>query len=144
MMKSMLMLAALLGLLGCSQEVPNVPTPAPVPAANAPAGSAPAAAAAPALAADKVTLELGDVGCGDTPIATATLTWDAGALAAGGVSIFVESPGNARKLWVEAGQKDQATTGKWVFEGTKFSLLDRVSGAVLAIRSVDKIPCPTK
>ncbi len=74
----------------------------------------------------------------------ATLGWDAGALAAGGVSIFVESPGNARKLWVEAGQKDQATTGKWVFEGTKFTLQDRVSGAVLAIRSVDKIPCPAK
>ena len=137
-MKSMLTLAAVLALTGCSQEVPNLPAPAPVPAASAPA------AAAPALPADKVTLELSDIGCGDTPIAIAALGWDAGALATGGVSIFVESPGNARKLWVEAGQKDQATTGKWVFEGTKFTLQDRVSGAVLAIRSVDKIPCPAK
>jgi hypothetical protein len=67
--------------------------------------------------------------------------WDAGALAAGGVSVFVESPGNPRKLWVEAGQKDTATTGKWVFEGTQFTLQDRVSGAVLARRAVAKIPC---
>jgi len=143
-MKSMLTLAAMIALAGCSQEVPNVPTPAPVPAASAPAGSAPAAAEAPALTADKVTVELSDIGCGDTPVAIATLGWDAGALAAGGVSVFVESPGNARKLWVEAGQKDQATTGKWVFEGTRFTLQDRVSGALLAQRSVDKIPCPAK
>jgi hypothetical protein len=138
-MKSMLMLAAVLALAGCSQEVPSVPTPAPVPAA-----STPAATTAPVLPADKVTVELSDVDCGETPVAVATLDWDAGALAAGGVSIFVESPGNARKLWVEAGQKDQATTGKWVFEGTKFTLQDRVSGALLAQRSVDKIPCPAK
>ena len=138
-MKSMLMLAAVLALAGCSQEVPNVPAPAPVPAA-----SAPPADAAPALPAEKLTVELSGVDCGETPVAIATLGWDAGSLAAGGVSIFVESPGNARKLWVEAGQKDQATTGKWVFEGTKFTLQDRVSGAVLAIRSVDKIPCPAK
>ena len=138
-MKSMLTLVAVLAMVGCSQEVPNVPAPAAVAAASAPASTA-----APALPADKVTLALSDVGCGDTPIAIATLGWDAGTLAGGGVSIFVESPGNARKLWVEAGQKDQATTGKWVFEGTKFTLQDRVSGALLAQRSVDKIPCPAK
>jgi len=143
-MKSTLTLAAVLALAGCSQEVPNVPAPAPAPAASTPGASAPAAAAAPALPADKVTIGLSGVDCAETPVAIATLGWDAGALAAGGVSIFVESPGNARKLWAEAGQKDQATTGKWVFEGTTFTLQDRVSGALLAQRSVDKIPCPAK
>lgn len=138
-MKSILALAAVLGLAGCSQEVPNVPAAAPVASATTPA-----APAAPLLPTDKVKIELSDADCGETPIAIATLGWDAGPLAAGGVSVFVESPGNARKLWVEAGQKDQATTGKWVFEGTKFTLQDRVSGAVLALRSVDKIPCPAK
>ena len=138
-MKRVLMLAAVLGLAGCSQEVPNVPTPAPAPAA-----STAAAAAAPvtdALPADKVSVALSDVDCSGTPVAVATMGWDAGALAAGGVSVFVESPGNPRKLWVEAGQKDTATTGKWVFEGTQFTLQDRVSGAVLARRAVAKIPC---
>ncbi|MBK6415896.1 hypothetical protein [Thermomonas sp.] len=138
-MKRVLMLAALLGLAGCSQEVPNVPAPAPAPAA-----STAAAAAAPvtdALPADKVSVALSDVDCSGTPVAVATMGWDAGALAAGGVSVFVESPGNPRKLWVEAGQKDTATTGKWVFEGTQFTLQDRVSGAVLARRAVAKIPC---
>ena len=149
-MKRVLMLAAVLGLAGCSQEVPNVPAPAPAPAA-----STAAAAAAPvtdALPADKVSVALSDVDCSGTPVAVATMGWDAGALAAGGVSVFVESPGNPRKLWVEAGQKDTATTGKWVyaaraeleplvFEGTQFTLQDRVSGAVLARRAVAKIPC---
>ena len=139
-MKRVLMLAALIGLAGCSQEVPNVPAPAPTPtpAASTAAG---AAAVADALPADKVSVALSDVDCTGTPVAVATMGWDAGALAAGGVSVFVESPGNPRKLWVEAGQKDQATTGKWVFEGTQFTLQDRVSGAVLARRAVTKIPC---
>lgn len=139
-MKRVLMLAALLGLAGCSQEVPNVPAPAPAPA---PAASTAAAAApvADALPADKVSVALSDVDCSGTPVAVATMGWDAGALAAGGVSVFVESPGNPRKLWVEAGQKDMATTGKWVFEGTQFTLQDRVSGVVLARRAVTKIPC---
>lgn len=139
-MKRVLMLAALIGLAGCSQEVPNVPAPAPTPtpAASTAAG---AAAVADALPADKVSVALSDVDCTGTPVAVATMGWDAGALAAGGVSVFVESPGNPRKLWVEAGQKDQATTGKWVFEGTQFTLQDRVSGAVLARRVVTKIPC---
>lgn len=96
------------------------------------------------MPSDSVTVELSGVDCGETPVAIATVGWDAGALAVGGVSVFVESPGNARKLWVEAGQKDRATTGKWVFEGTRFTLQDRVSGELLAQRSIDKISCPTK
>lgn len=138
-MKAMLMLATVLGLVACSQEVPNVPVPTPMPAA-----SSPPVPNADALPADKATVALGDADCSETPVAVAMLRWDAGALAAGGVSVFVESPGNARKLWLEAGQKDEATTGKWVFEGTRFTLQDRVSGAVLAQRYVDKIPCPAQ
>lgn len=139
-MKRVLMLATVLGLAGCSQEVPNVPAPAPVPAPAASTATA-AAPAADALPADKVSVALGDVDCTGTPVAVATMGWDAGALATGGVSVYVESPGNPRKLWVEARQKDTATTGKWVFEGTEFTLQDRVSGAVLARRAVTKIPC---
>jgi|JI8StandDraft_1071087.scaffolds.fasta_scaffold62262_2 hypothetical protein len=140
-MKWTLMLAGVLGVAGCSQEVPDVPAPV---AAPVPAASAPAEAVAPALPSENVTVELSGVECGETPVAIATVAWDAGALAAGGVSIFVESPGNARKLWAEAGQKDRATTGKWVFQGTRFTLQDRVSGALLAQRSVDTIPCPAQ
>ena len=138
-MKRVLMLAALIGLAGCSQEVPNVPAPTPAPAAST---AAAAATVEDALPADKVSVALSEVDCTGTPVAVATMGWDAGALASGGVSVFVESPGNPRKLWVEAGQKDTAATGKWVFEGTQFTLQDRVSGAVLARRAVSKIPCP--
>lgn len=140
-MKSALLLGVLLAMAGCSQEVPNVPATA-VSHAPAAAPTPAAAAAEPELPVGDVSVALSAVDCKESPIAVATVSWDAGTLAAGGVAVFVESPGNARKLWVEAGQKDAATTGKWVFEGTRFTLQDRVSGAVLARRSVDAIPCP--
>jgi hypothetical protein len=125
-------------LAGCSQEVPNVPAPVAAPT------DAPVVAKTDALPADKVTVALSAADCSETPVAVATVGWDAGTLAAGGVAVFVESPGNPRKLWIEAGQKDQATTGKWIFEGTRFTLQDRESGEVLAQRSVNKIPCPPR
>ena len=140
-MKQAIIIVGVLCLAACSQEVPSPPAPAPVPA---PATAQQVQAAASRLSPDKFAIALTDVDCTAAPVAIAHVTWAAGALAADGVSIYVESPGNARKLWAEAGQKDKATTGKWVFEGTRFTLQDRVSGALLAQRSVDKIPCPAK
>lgn len=142
-MNRILMLVVAASLAGCSQEVPNVPALAPAPAPVASTATA-VTSAADALPAEKVSVALSDVDCTGTPVAVATMRWDAGALAAGGVSVFVESPGNPRKLWVEAGQKDEATTGKWIFEGTQFTLQDRVSGAVLARRAITTIPCQKK
>lgn len=131
-------------LAACSQEVPNLPAPAGTPAQVATSAQPPQA---PPQVVDRIpagafTVELSDMDCSETPVAVAKVRWDAGSLAAGGVSIFVESPQNPRKLWAEAVQKDEATTGKWVFEGSRFTLQDRISGAVLAQRTVDKIPCP--
>ena len=138
-MKWILVFAAVLGMAGCSQEVPNVPAPAPAPV---PAPAAPAAAIAPALPAESVTVELSGVECVETPVAIATVVWDAGALAAGGVSIFVESPGNARKLWLEGAANGKADSGKWVFPDSRFTLQNRTSGEVLAQHDVGKLACP--
>lgn len=144
---------AALALAACSQEVPNLPaTPAATTAttANTPAAGAPGIdsprldpPSPDRIPADAFTVTLSDVDCSEAAVAVATVRWDAGTLAAGGVSVFIESPQNPRKLWADAAKKDEATTGKWVFEGSRFTLQDRESGAVLAQRTVDKIPCPS-
>ena len=66
----------------------------------------------------------------------------AGALAADGVSIYVESPGNARKLWLEGAANGKADSGKWVFPDSRFTLQNRTSGEVLAQHDVGKLACP--
>ena len=139
-----LSLAVSLILAACSQEVPNPPQSAPVApsAASQPVARTPAAPIVERIAANDFTLALSDKDCSSQPVAVATVRWDAGSLAPGGVSVFVESPGNARKLWLEAGPKDEAKTGKWVFEGSRFTLQSRETGDVLAQRSVDRIACP--
>lgn len=146
-MKKAISIALTAGLLAaCSQEVPNIPAKRVVPNADVARVDA-ARTDTPTverIPADAFTFVLSGVDCSQTPVAVATVTWDVGTLAASGVSIFVESPGNPRKLWAEEAQKDEATTGKWVFEGTRFTLQDRISGAVLAQRTVDKIPCPSQ
>ena len=142
--KSILMMTLM--FVGCSQEVPNIPVTPPSPTTIEPKQALATAPVVPVdrIPADAFTVVLSDVDCSDKPVAVATVKWDAGADAAGGVSIFVESPQTPRKLWAEASQKDEATTGKWVFEGTRFVLQDRVSGAGIAERTVDTIPCPRK
>lgn len=139
-------LAALMALVlvGCSQEVPNLPASSGKPAQVAASAQIahPELPVVERIPADAFTVVLSDVDCSETPVAVATVKWDAGTLAPGGISIFIESPQNPRKLWADAVQKDQATTGKWVFEGSRFTMQDRISGAALAQRIVDKIPCP--
>jgi hypothetical protein len=145
MTKVVSILLTALSLAACSQEVPNIPsaTPVPTPGTTQADPSTKAAPSAERIPANAFTFVLSDVDCSQTPVAVATVKWDAGVMAAGGVSIFVESPDNPRKLWAEAAQKDQATTGKWVFAGSRFTLQERATGVVLAQRTVDRIPCPS-
>ena len=138
-----LSLAVPLILAACSQEVPNLPQSAPVtPSRRRSPLRETRCTILERIAANDFTLALSDKDCSSQPVAVATVRWDAGSLAPGGVSVFVEGPGNARKLWLEAGSRDEAKTGKWVFEGSRFTLQSRETGDVLAQRSVDRIACP--
>lgn len=130
---------ALLCLVACSQEVPSAPSPGPAQAAPV---QAPVAETPDRLGADKFVLVLEGADCSVSPVAAARVHWDAGTLAADGIAVYVESPGNPRKLWMEASAKGEGTTGNWVFPGSRFSLHDRSSGELLAQRIVETIPCP--
>jgi hypothetical protein len=71
----------------------------------------------------------------------ATVRWDASSLTAGRVAIFVESPGNPRKLWAEGEARGESVTGPWVFDRTQFTLIEKGSGRELAQRTVVATPC---
>ena len=132
-------------LAACSQEVPSAPAPSgsPPPAATAMAGQDDC----PAPPTSKDDGKLLSITLIDTPVcskataATATAKWDVSPLNVASVSIYVNSPGNDKKLWVEGHATGAETTGPWVFEHTCFTLQNKDTGGVLASRLVDKIPC---
>jgi hypothetical protein len=137
---------------GCSQEVPFA-APAPAPAAPT-VPTAPAAAsltddcsaasqdASESPGDDVFAITLVDKPvCSSAPAATAVAKWNVSAANVAAVSIYVNSPGNPRKLWVDGTATGEQTTGPWVFENTCFSLLNKDTGRVLATRLVGAIPC---
>jgi len=137
-------------LTGCSQEVPfATPAPGPAPAAAAAAAgpancSSPAAAASSTQVAENtifaVTL-IDHPKCSENVAATAVAKWNVSSLHATSVSIFVISPANGKKLWLEGGASGEATTGQWVFKDTCFALENKDTGGVLASRRIESIPC---
>jgi hypothetical protein len=70
-----------------------------------------------------------------------TAKWDVTDSGSTGVAIYVESPGNDRKLWLVGGASGESQTGKWVFDKSKFTMLDKESGKLLAQRAVVAVPC---
>jgi hypothetical protein len=72
----------------------------------------------------------------------ATATWDVSGKGITDISIYVSSPGNPPKLWLEGGPSGQSTTGDWVFDQTKFSLVARKSKKTIAELIVKAVPCP--
>lgn len=139
--------ALLLSLLaGCSQEVPHVaPQPAPIVAS---ATQAPAVAAADGgvatgqdVGTDLMSIDFVDKpSCASGEAATVSVKWDVGPLGITSVAMFVESPANPKKLWMEAGGNGEGTTGKWVYDQTRFTLQEKASGKVLASRLLER-PC---
>lgn len=112
----------------CSQEVP-----APRPSDH----SAPAAIASkPGNGSDAVrfTVEPAAFRICDAEkgAVSASVRWHVERGNPGGVSIYVVDRGGGRKLWLKGGASGQSTTGRWVFPGTRFLLVDETSGDHLA------------
>jgi hypothetical protein len=123
---------------GCSQEVPVAP-PAKL---QAPAAEQVAPAATVDPTPGLVSVRVHDISCSGDPVGVATLTWDLHEAQVTSVAIYVESPGNARKLWMEVGATGTATTDRWVFPDTVFTLVGKDSGKELASQRVDEVRCP--
>ena len=149
MIRRLFLPLTLLGLCACSQEVPTVPapppaaTPAAAPAQAASAGSGAAATLRAADSADSAVLSISFVekpSCASGEAATITAKWDVHPLGASSVAVYVESPTNPPKLWIEAGASGEETTGKWIQANTRLTVQDRASGKVLATRLLET-PC---
>lgn len=58
-----------------------------------------------------------------------------------GVAIYVVGRDDDRKLWLKGGASGESTTGRWVFPGTRFQLVDAASGRQLAESQVSGGAC---
>ena len=135
-MMKWIVFSAIFMLAACSQEVPNVSKPVTSPA--------PPAAATPGgerVERGLYRVEIQSVSCSDAPVAIAKVEWDASAAAASSVAVYVESPNNPRKLWLEGGAKGSEVTGNWVFAGSRFTFVDKSAGTELASRDVPEVSC---
>lgn len=146
-MKSKLVaIALLLATAGCGQEAPPAPSANPAPPAEAVAAPAPAPVAVPA--AEPVGDAVLSVAPGSfraceatNGAITATAKWDASSKGAAEVAIYVESPGNERKLWLNGGATGESTTGNWVFDQTIFTMVERGTEKPLSQVTVKAVPC---
>lgn len=130
--KFLTMISVVLSLAACSQEVPQVQR-APAQANQQPEEAAQKPQAQERQAVEHLQITPRSFRTCDTQggVIAVKASWDVGSINVRNVSIYVESPGNARKLWLEGGASGAEATGVWVFDKTKFTLLDRDSGTVL-------------
>src|SRR5690554_6773403 len=126
-MKCVSIAAALLvatSLAACSPDTQPAPTaPAESPAA-APAEEAPAAPAAIVEARLEVSPQSFSLCEHPEGLIEADLSWDASAAGTRWVQIFVESPSSERKLWASKPPQGEGRTGRWVRDGSRFTLVD--------------------
>lgn len=68
------------------------------------------------------------------------VSWDATSTGTDGTQVWLESPGEGRKLWSAAGAKLQARTGVWMRDGSKVILVGN-AGAELAQIQISARTC---
>lgn len=69
--------------------------------------------------------------------------WDASSVVKnGGVRLWVYKPGNTRVLWMQAGAKGEAATGRWASDGWTVKLVSD-KGRLLGMRTLQTTACPS-
>lgn len=90
------------------------------------------------LALDPAFLSL----CPGTPeLIAAQVTWDASATGTTGVEIWLQSPGEEKKLWAASGATGSGQTGPWMRAGSTVILLDGRDNTELARIAVGTRSC---
>jgi hypothetical protein len=67
--------------------------------------------------------------------------WDAASTGTNGIQVWLESPGEGKKLWSEAGAVGHSVTGKWLRDGSTVSLVNGETKAELAALRLTAVPC---
>jgi len=109
--------------------------------------SAPAAPVAPVslaqtsngmLTVDPATVDL----CKETDgFMAAKVSWNASAAGTEGVEVWLQSPGEEKKLWSASGAISSAETGRWLREGSVVTLVNGEGAQELAKIQIASKPC---
>ncbi len=67
--------------------------------------------------------------------------WDFSGTPTQEVAIFVTNTGSKPKLWIGGGAQGNARTGRWVYDGTLFTLIDSDTQSPLAQVRIEATPC---
>lgn len=74
-------------------------------------------------------------------VVSVDVSWDASSTGTEGTQVWLESPGEGKKLWSQEGAKGEARTGEWMRDGSKVILVGN-AGVELAQIEISARTCP--
>ena len=69
------------------------------------------------------------------------ISWDATAFGTEGVHVFLQNPGEEKKLWSTSGAIGSDKTGEWMNDGAKVILVNGVNDEVISSLELRGAPC---
>lgn len=91
------------------------------------------------LTVDKARIDL----CSEPEgIVSSLIRWDASASGTQTTQIWLQLPGQSAVLWSQAGAAGQASTGRWLRDGSQVILIDPENDQQLARIKIRALPCP--
>lgn len=146
MKKTFLLAALTIAMTACNRTEEPAPTPNPV---NPGASSAPSSQTEEIAGKQQPTyLKLDqsvvDLCAHPDGLMATQVSWDASSLPTEGVEVWLQSPGEERKLWAATTPKSTDKTGEWLRNGSKVILINGADKAVLQEIVVTEKACLTK
>lgn len=126
-----------IGLLAAACT-PDGPPPPAAQAAQATAQGVSKTSANGMLTVDPATVDLCSQAEG---VVAADVSWNASGKARSGVEVWLQGPGEQKKLWSADGAVHAARTGRWLRAGSLVMLVDGETRQELARIQVDARPC---
>lgn len=78
---------------------------------------------------------------GQTEGMTAKVKWDASSVQTQGVEVWLQAPGEDKKLWSAAGVVGESKTGPWLRPGSAIFLINGENDQELAKVEITATPC---
>lgn len=142
-----ILLTLCIALTACSPETAPQAEPTADATTPPPADAPPAPQSARAEPAKSKFLTLAD-GAVDlckhpNGLMATDVSWDATSAGVKEIELYLQNPGEERKLWAATIANGTERTGEWLRNGTQVFLIDRSNGAALDSLTVSERPCIT-
>ena len=142
-----LLITSLALLMTACNQTSDPASPSPSPATPSPQIADAPATEIPVVAKESKYLSLEDTAvdlCKHADGLMATqISWDASQLPTEGVEIWLQSPGEEKKLWAATTPKGTERTGEWLRKGSKVILINGSDKAILQEIVIAEKPCET-